>query len=186
MFSSLLNLRQYVGFVLAQCCPQLMCFTHMWNNNPHAQGALCVFTKNLHCILFFVLFLNIQVLFGVNIINMFKASYCFQYKFLYIVSVWFSTYFSYCNKSNFHCFFDFVCFGSKFAKLFKLSILLLKHSTKKRPKLVMYVLPIAINWYHSFLLSLIQFYMLKKEKNSKKNQRTNCFCFFFLFLILNP
>lgn len=124
MFTSFLNLSGCRWLLRSAIINHVI---HTIGKGP-AQGALYIYKKFYTAS--FVL--NIQVLFGVNIINMFKASYCFQYKFLYIVFcvVLVLIFFFYCNKSNFHCF-DFVCcFGSKFAMLINWVFRYFKHSTK--------------------------------------------------------
>lgn len=64
-----------------QILPSLAMLIHT-HTSLSAAVEHCIFTKN-PTLCFFAL--NIYVLlFGVNIINICKASYCFQYKFLYI------------------------------------------------------------------------------------------------------
>lgn len=89
-----------------QILPSLAMLIHT-HTSLSAAVEHCIFTKN-PTLCFFAL--NIYVLlFGVNIINICKASYCFQYKFLYIYSfvcfflIFKINYFFYLlNKINLH------------------------------------------------------------------------------------
>lgn len=88
-----------------QILPSLAMLIHT-HTSLSAAVEHCIFTKN-PTLCFFAL--NIYVLlFGVNIINICKASYCFQYKFLYIYSLFFflifkiNYFFYFLNKINLH------------------------------------------------------------------------------------